>query len=281
MTATEYHADPAPEPSLSSSLAKTLLAKSPAHARLEHPRLNPDYVDAEEAKFDLGTAAHELLLEGETAVAVLDFPNWTTNAAKAARDEARAIGQTPLLAKDCERVEAMANAIRRQLEMFDLDPAPFTDGKPEQSLLWHDDGIWCRARFDWIRDDLTAVDDLKTTAASADPAQWARTMFGFQGDLQAAFYLRGLKKALDVEPIWRFVVVENYPPYALSVVTLSVDVLAHAAEKADRAIRTWRDCLADNHWPAHRREQGVIDLPAWISLEPDEPAINFDDSVPF
>lgn len=266
MPAAEYHADPCQVPSLSSSIVKTLLSKSPAHARYEHPRLNPAFVVVEEAKFDVGTVAHELLLEGEAAVAVLDFPNWATNAAKEARDEARAAGQTPLLAKDWDRVEAMANAARRQLEMFDLDPAPFTNGLPEQALLWEEsDGVWCRARFDWIHDDLSAVDDLKTTGASAEPGSWAKTMFGIGGDIQAAFYLRGLRKALDADPVWRFVVQENYPPYALSVVTLSLEVLANAEMKVDHAISLWSSCIRDNVWPGYTREPGTIELPGWAS----------------
>lgn len=282
MPASEYHADPSIVPSLSSSLAKTLLNKTPAHARLEHPKLNPNYVNVEEDKFDVGTSAHELLLEGEAAVAVCDFPDWRTAAAKEARDEARAIGQTPLLTKDWERVEAMANAAKRQLEMFDLEPAPFMDGSAEQALVWDDgDGVWCRARFDWVRDDLTAIDDLKTTAASARPEAWAKTMFGFGGDFQAAFYLRGLRKALGVEPVWRFVVQEAYPPYALSVVTPSEEVLAYAAEKVDRAIRLWRDCLADNHWPAYSREVGVIELPTWMRDRPIPSLASFGDEAPF
>ena len=43
ISAEAYHADPAPEPSLSSSVAKILVNLSPAHARIAHPRLNPDY----------------------------------------------------------------------------------------------------------------------------------------------------------------------------------------------------------------------------------------------
>lgn len=36
----EYHADPAPEPSLSATLAKLLISRSPRHAWMASPRLN-------------------------------------------------------------------------------------------------------------------------------------------------------------------------------------------------------------------------------------------------
>ena len=38
-----YHLDPCPEASLSSTLAKTMLAQSPLHAWTASPRLNPDW----------------------------------------------------------------------------------------------------------------------------------------------------------------------------------------------------------------------------------------------
>ena len=37
----EYHRDPAPEPSASASILRTLWRQSPEHAREKHPRLNP------------------------------------------------------------------------------------------------------------------------------------------------------------------------------------------------------------------------------------------------
>ncbi len=37
------HRDPAPAPSLSSTLARLLLRRSPAHAWHASPRLNPDW----------------------------------------------------------------------------------------------------------------------------------------------------------------------------------------------------------------------------------------------
>lgn len=42
-----YHADPCAAPSLSSSIAKVLLFKSPLHARYCHPKLNPQHQSEE------------------------------------------------------------------------------------------------------------------------------------------------------------------------------------------------------------------------------------------
>lgn len=171
LSAADYHRDLIDDkrPSLSASIAHILTTSSPKHAWTAHPKLNPDWQPREEEKFDIGKAAHALLLEGEAAVRVIPFDDWRTNAAKDEREAARAEGRIPLLAKHWEGVEAMRAAAYGQLEGLDVQPTLFTDGKPEQTLVWEDNGVLCRARLDWLRTDLTAIDDLKTTSASANP----------------------------------------------------------------------------------------------------------------
>ena len=132
MTAEDYHADKiASRPSLSASMAHLLCTSSPAHAWVAHPKLNPAFERHEEEKFDVGTVAHALLLQGEDVAVVVDAPDWRTNAAKEERDAARAAGQIPLLAKHWDAVRAMVAATRQQLDKIDTTPALFTDGKPE------------------------------------------------------------------------------------------------------------------------------------------------------
>lgn len=259
----EYHADPCPSPSLSSGVAKLLCSATPAHARIAHPKLNPAFEPTNKSSFDLGTAAHQLLLQGVEDVVIVEADNWMTKAAKEQRDAAYAAGRTPLLAKDWGRVQAMADAAVRQLEGFDLDPMPLTNGKPEQTLLWEEDGVWCRARYDWLHNNMATIDDLKTTAASADPRAWQRTMFGIGGDVQAAFYSRGIQRTFGVTPLFRFVVQEVKPPFALSIVTPSDAVMVQADEKVEHAISLWRECLRTNSWPAYSRELATVELPSW------------------
>ena len=78
-----YHQDPCPTPSLSSSVAKVLLRQSPAHAAMQHPKLNNNYVNAESSRFDLGTIAHALLLEDDSSrLITIEADDWRTKAAK-------------------------------------------------------------------------------------------------------------------------------------------------------------------------------------------------------
>lgn len=263
ISADVYHADPGAQPSLSASIAHTLLARSPQHAWWEHPRLNPMRRPRASGTLDNGTAAHALLFEAQKPV-IVDADDWRTKAAREARDEARAAGKVALLAKDAVVVQAMCDAIRRQLDQLECDPRPFTAGKPEQSLIWQEpNGVTCRARLDWLRDDRTAIDDLKTTT-TASPREWTRRRLWEDGkDIQAAFYLRGLRALTGSDAVWRFVVVENRPPYALSVIGLAPDALALANAKVETAIQTWARCLETDEWPAWPTQVCYAELPPW------------------
>ena len=80
-----YRADPCPLPSLNPTLAIDLLSRSPLHAATEHPRIGKP-VEPARLDFDLGRAAHAVLLEGDTAILPIDADDYRTNAAKAARE---------------------------------------------------------------------------------------------------------------------------------------------------------------------------------------------------
>lgn len=265
LSASDYHRDAldTDRPSLSASIAAILCAKSPAHAWVAHPRLNPDFRREHSERFDIGTAAHALLLEGEAAVELVDADDWRTNAAKEARDAARLAGRLPLLAKHWDAVVTMTEAARIQLAGMNARPPLFTDGEPEQTLVWEEpNGVLCRSRLDWLRDDRKAVDDLKTTSKSAAPEAYARALFSVGGDVQAAFYLRGCR-ALGFDPQFRWVVVETSPPHALSVIVPGPDVLTLGDAKVEHAIQKWGECVDRDVWPTYTSEVCTAELPAY------------------
>jgi hypothetical protein len=215
-------------------------------------------------KFDLGTAAHAHILEGrEDSFAIIDAEDWRTKAAKALRGQARLDGKTPLLKRHVEAVRTMSNAVRAQLAEFEDAPAPLTNGKPEQTLVWQEGAVWCKARVDWLHDDYRTIDDLKTGAVSANPDAWTRTIYGRGGDLQVAFYLRGLKATTGSDADFRFIVAENHFPFCTSVVALGPEALAHAADKVEQAIQLWDRCVAMDNWPGYPVRTCYIDPPAW------------------
>lgn len=268
ISAAKYHqGNLADVPMLSASIARILIAQSPKHAWTAHPKLNPDYEPTVAEKFDVGTCAHSILLEGEASVVVVDAPDWRTNAAKDERDAARAAGQTPLLLKDFAAVERMCEAVKAQLGALAVTPPLFTDGKPEQTLVWDEDGVGCKARLDWLRDDRAAIDDLKTTTRSANPETFSRTIFSTGYEVQAAWYLRGLKAVTGADAEFRFVVAETSPPYAVSVLSLAPSALELANAKVDWALATWRRCLEQDNWPAYPTRVAYAEPPGWAEAQ--------------
>jgi len=265
MSAERYHADPCEQPSLSASIAHLLVNQTPLHAWSAHPRLNPGFAREEKAQFDLGTVAHSLILEGnDDKVRVLDFPDWRKKDAQEERDAARRKGMIPLLEKDWIRVQAMVAGVRLQLEARDDDPPLFSNGQAEQTLVWEERGVWCRARLDWLHDDFSAIDDLKTTGGSANPPEWSKkTLWSIGADVQVAFYLRGIQRLTGRRPFFRYAVIEAQQPHALSVVSLDESALALGRSKVDHAIKTWRECLKTNHWPGYPQPVYFAESTSW------------------
>jgi hypothetical protein len=138
LTAGVYHADPCSKPSLSASIAKVLCDESPAHAWQRHPRLNPAYQREETSTFDVGSAAHAMLLEDNDPCVGVAAKDWRTKDAREQRDAIRQMGRIPLLMDQYERVIELAAHARTALRELDMWPTPLTGGKPEQTIIWRE-----------------------------------------------------------------------------------------------------------------------------------------------
>jgi hypothetical protein len=264
--AVQYHQDElgTEQPSLSASIAKVLLQESPAHAKARHPRLTDYPIFRDEADhLDLGEVVHSLLLDGGASVDVVPFDNWRTNASKEARDVSRLAGRVPLLQHKWEQALTISENVKEELRNIAITPRPLTNGKPEQTLTWMEGDVYCRARLDWLSNDHSIIDDLKTSSRSANPHGFDRTLFSMGYDISAAFYIRGVRAVTGIEATFRWVVVETTPPYALSVLTLAPDALALADAKVDHAIKIWGECIATNRWPGYSDRLCHIEAPPW------------------
>lgn len=259
-----YHADPCAVPSLSASIAKVMLDQSPRHAWMKHPRLNPHFEKAQKRDFDIGSAAHALMLEGEEAFVLVEADSYRTKAAQEARDEAYAAGKTPLLARQIDEIHAMVRAARAQIARHEEASEAFDPrlGRPEQTMIWQEGDVTCRSRIDWLPASGNALFDYKTTT-SAHPDDFTRRAYDLGHDVTAAFYLRGLHALTGREWRYRFVVQETSPPYALSVCEIEPASLGMAARKVSCAIDLWRWCLAHGAWPGYPSRVAYIQAPPW------------------
>lgn len=260
ITEDEYDADPCVEPSLRSSLAWKLVAKgsTPRHAWYSCQRLNPNYVTENKRNFDIGKAAHKMLLGKGAEFRIIKFPHYKTKAAQDERDQAYIDGAIPLLEHEYKQVCEMATAARRQLaELVDagtIEATPFEQEQTERTIIWQErNGIWCRARLDGLPEGGETIDEYKSTNASADPALWQfRQMRQLGYHHRLAFYRRGLE-ALKIaySPTFRFFVQETEPPYLMSLVRVDDELVALEDEKVKRSIHLWDECLRTNKWPGY------------------------------
>jgi hypothetical protein len=254
-----YHAD---RTSLSSTGARKLLTASPAQFKYD-----VDHPEPPKKTFDIGTAAHRLVLGDGPDLVMVDHPRWDTNKAKAEVSAAREAGAVPLKRDEWEQVHAMAAELRRHplaAALFDPDY-----GKPEQSLFWTDKatGVPCRARLDWLdnaRGGRLLLPDLKT-ANNASTAKFEKAVVDFRYDQQADHYTDAvLQLGLADDVSFVFVVQEKQPPYLVNVIELATPWLLMAADRNKRAREIYAECTATGVWPGYGAEVSMASAPDWL-----------------
>lgn len=267
MTDADYHADPVPGGSLSASGARRLLPPScPALFKHELDRGRPP-----KREFDLGHAAHALILGTGLDIVVVDAKDWKCTTARDERDAAYGEGKVPLLAAEYETVRAMAAALKAHPiagRIFNPDR-----GKPEQSLFWQDQRakVWRRARLDWLpnpSDRRLTVVDLKT-CRSAAPDRLQKAMWDYGYAQQAAFYLDGVR-ALGLggkDARFVFVFQEKTPPFLITIAEPDPFALAVGEFENRSAIDLYAECRRTDVWPAYAEGITSIPLPRWVETQ--------------
>ena len=277
--AAAYHADPAPEPSLSSSMAKVLLDQSPRHAWHPHPRLTADMPAAADPtrQKEIGTAVHKLVLGRGADIVEIDAADFKGGAAKAARAEAYALGKAPILKPDMEKARAIGDAVAAQLSAIDGCEG-FDAGAPEVVGLCRDaTGSWLRCMIDKFEDhgERAVLWDLKSGDLSAEPGTLGRRIANMSFEVSAALYERvvlTLRPALAGRLTFRWIFVENEFPHLITVSELDNAGLEIGRKKVAAANALWNRCLRDNNWPGYPARIVGAEYPpfaesAWLARE--------------
>lgn len=240
--------------SLSSSGARRLLPPScPAlfrYGKREHS-----------TAFDIGHAAHKLVLGEGPELVEVKAKDWRTKKAQEAQADAHAAGAVPLLTEQLDQVHAMAAALQRHdLARTLLAPG---SGVAEQSLFWTDPetGVTLRCRPDWLSPQWAV--DYKSTI-SAEPAAIARSVHKFGYFQQAPFYRDGIAAlGLGDDLPFLFIFQEKTEPYLITVVQLDDRAMNAGTALNRRAIDLYARCLADDHWPAYATDVVLTELPTY------------------
>lgn len=271
----EYHADPCSAPSMSSTLARLMLNRSPRHAWTAHPRLNPDFEPTDKKTFDIGRAAHRAVLgKGGDFVAypvelLASNGAASTKGAKEWAEEIRARGMTPVKQDEFDAVNDMAAEIMGRLSFMDM---AFPPARSELTAIAEIDGVMCRAMIDHAPEDpRQPLWDLKTTM-DASPQAVMRSMMTYGYDIQAAHYTEVWKAATGEDRKFRFVFVEKEPPHECCIVELGGDSMTMGRKRTRRAREMWSHCVETGQWPGYPAEIVQLELPEfyqarWLERE--------------
>jgi hypothetical protein len=273
----DYRSDPCPSPSLTQSLCKILIERSPRHAWIAHPRLNPQFEYDDDTKFDLGNIAHKLLLGRGKEIEIVQFADWRKKEAQEARETAADRGCIAVLQHQFEQASDMVAAAWSQLAKHD-DADAFTNGAGEVMITWQEDGIWCRALVDWLHDDLRTVDDFKSTGMSVAPHVIGLRAEAGGWHVQAAFIERGLD-ILDPEGAgrrrYRFIAQETDKPHALTSMHMGEHWLTMGRKQVAVAADFWKIGTEGGWWPDYGRRAITPEFPGfkesrWLEREINE-----------
>jgi hypothetical protein len=259
MPAEQYHADPCDTPSLSSSIARLLLQRSPWHAWRAHPRFGNVAGESTDEQ-DRGAIVHALLLGERHRIEVIDAADYKTKASRELRDAAIAAGQIPVKAAhfaDCSRD---AETIRANLSRYKIH---LDDGYAERVALWSEDGVQCRARMDYVHGSI--IYDIKTTR-DGDDTNLERTIRKYDYHVQAAAYVSAfeyIEPRLAGRVRFVFLFVEHE---SLDVIPaeLAGDLAELGRSRWQRAVDAWGRCLRADQWPRYApREVRRLECSEW------------------
>lgn len=254
ITPDEYHA----LPHFSSSMAKTLISRSPRHAR--EIRGKPPTKE-----MDFGTVGHRLVLGKGKDYAVLPFDDWRTKAAKESREAARAEGLVPIKHDDFTRAEQLAGTVRTELLARGLE----LDGESEIAITWEEQTehgvVLCKAMLDHAWLDAGRILDLKFTENAA-PFAIERNAESLGYAIQRAAYVRAitqLRPSLAGKVDFLFAFCETESPFAVNLTRPDGMFREIGDKRWARALATWARCLAENDWPAYGAGVNQLSAPPW------------------
>jgi hypothetical protein len=268
----DYYADMLGDgapPSLSASIAKLLVDKSPAHARGAHPRLRlPTDKKAEDVSpsKSVGTLIHRLVLGAGGDIVVIESDDYRTKTARELRDTALAKRQIPVLIGDYEEAKAAADAIKSH----SADLGIVLNGESEVAARWTEtasDGtvVYCKGMFDHLWEDKCQIVDLKTTR-TAEPDAIARDVATYGYAIQQAAYESALRNVGrgNAPTNFIFLFAETEPPYIVTIAQLCGQLRDLGERQWRYAIDAFALCLNRNEWPArYGRGRVLVSAKPW------------------
>lgn len=249
-----YHADPCPDGSMSSSMAKALTTSTPAHLRGARRKSSQ--------ALTLGTLMHECVLRDGDRVEVLDFKDRRSKAYADSAAELEAAGKVPVLASEMADAKDAATVLAKHpVAGLALRHGA---GDPEVSgFTRHHSGLMLRARADYLRSGQGLIVDYKTTSVGASLRDFTKSAHRWGYHQQDAWYSAVFGALLGREITFVFVVQEATPPYEIAVYQYGDEERHVGHQLNEKAIETYNHCRESGSWPGYPHEVQQLTLPKW------------------
>jgi len=264
----EYHADKTRVGH--SALVK--MARSPAHFLAGYS------LQEETSALRFGRAVHTAVLEPqrfkESYVVQPKFDRRTKDGKAACEQwEQDNFGKEFITEDEMNSIEGVVASIAAHTGASSM----LSCGSPEKTVYWtHEEtGIDCKIRPDFLVVDgsgrVTAILDLKTTL-NAGKTKFAKSMVDYGYDLQAAFYVDGLKKAIGAEVPFYFLAAESKSPHGVALYKTGERTLEVGRKKYNDALALLKWCRENQMWPSYQvfGEAEEIEIPFWATRVEDD-----------
>ena len=247
---------------ISSSELKKIM-KSPLHYK--HWKENPQE-DTPALLF--GRSAHKYILEtydfyNEFAVAPICDRRTKEGKATWEKFVADSQGKDVITQEQFEQIDAMRNAMLATPFVSKL-----INGEHELSYFWTDEdtGLKCKVRPDSINHKLKVIVDYKTTD-DAETERFMRQAIKLGYDLQASYYLDGVKANTGEDYIFVFIAQEKKPPYAVNILQADEIFIRSGREVYKAMLQTYKECSQTGVWYGYMGSENQINslgVPKWI-----------------
>jgi len=237
--------------------------RTPAHAHwaMTHPEEDTD-------SLRVGDAVHVAVLEPERFereyVKAPKF-NKRTNAGKA--DAAQWVKDHPtqaaLLPEEWDLAVALRDAVRANPIARQILSGV---GHNELTAIWKDPttSLICKGRIDRLTTyrDYSTVVDIKT-ARDAGRRAFAKAVYDYGYNSQAAYYLDGLNILSPRSRRFFHIVAEKEPPYCVALYELDPPAIEEGRRRYRRALDQFAECQMTGVWPGYPADVDALDIPKW------------------
>ena len=180
----------------------------------------------------------------------------------AAKWDEENVGKIPLSADQLDTLAAMRVSIFNHAGAVNL----LSKGEAETSLFWTDEytGLQCRIRPDWMFN--SGIADLKS-CITASREGFSKAVANFGYDIQAAFYIDGMKAVTGKSVDFYFIAVEKTSPFSTACYKASQEMIEVGRAKYRGALELLKWCRENNRYPGYQPggEIETIDLPRWAA----------------